>query len=82
MQIDDLKTLRQKLPRGWSIALRKATGRGRDLISKVLNGHVENPKILKAAVRLAQQEETRKEREKLELAQLVATIKGEEAPTL
>lgn len=47
---EDLETLKQKLPRGYSIAIQKRSGFSLSLVNKFFQGKVYNLAIHKAAV--------------------------------
>jgi hypothetical protein len=59
MDKKSLKSLRAKLPRGYTITLAVQTGFSQPFVSQVMHGNRSNPTIIAAAITLAKIEQAR-----------------------
>ncbi len=70
INIEDLKKLRDLLPKDFAVQIETTTGFSPSTIYKVIAGERSNPKIIDAAIVLAKEQKTKLESQKLAIGEL------------
>jgi len=60
---DNLRQLKDALPKGWGVEIARKTGLSTNTVSKTLNGHLKNSKVIEEAYRLLAKEIKRIDRQ-------------------
>ena len=61
MTLDQLKSLKKKLPRGWTTTLARMSGASEITVYKVFKGKSTNSAVIDAAIRLIKETQQRDE---------------------
>lgn len=59
MTTDEIKSLKKKLPRGWTTSLAKMAGVSEITVYKVFTGKSTNASVIDAAIRLIEEDQQR-----------------------